>query len=178
MANKLGRGSIIDLTGTTPANSCFKVIKRIEDKHTPNNLIKKHIQWLCLCDCKKEFITTTKQIRKGRKSCGCKSLDNAFKKSLSEEQAILRKVIYHYKTSAKKRKLQWELTEEHCTKLFFQNCHYCGSIPARNCNYIKNYKPIKVNGIDRVDNTLGYICNNCVTCCKTCNRAKFNIRRI
>lgn len=36
-------------------------------------------------------------------------------------------------------------------------CKYCGD-PA--------------TGIDRVDNSLGYIENNCVPCCRTCNIAK------
>ena len=30
----------------------------------------------------------------------------------------------------------------------------------------------KVNGIDRVNNNIGYILNNCVACCKYCNIAK------
>jgi 5-methylcytosine-specific restriction endonuclease McrA len=28
------------------------------------------------------------------------------------------------------------------------------------------------SGIDRIDNTLGYNIENCVSCCKDCNRAK------
>lgn len=28
------------------------------------------------------------------------------------------------------------------------------------------------NGIDRVNNDIGYIKNNCIPCCKICNRAK------
>ena len=28
------------------------------------------------------------------------------------------------------------------------------------------------NGIDRVDNKIGYTLKNCVTCCKYCNNAK------
>lgn len=28
------------------------------------------------------------------------------------------------------------------------------------------------NGIDRKDSNVGYIFENCVTCCSTCNRAK------
>lgn len=28
------------------------------------------------------------------------------------------------------------------------------------------------NGIDRVDNSVGYVLSNCVPCCSTCNRMK------
>lgn len=32
-----------------------------------------------------------------------------------------------------------------------------------------------VNGIDRVDNSLGYVADNCVPCCEACNRAKLQM---
>ena len=31
------------------------------------------------------------------------------------------------------------------------------------------------NGIDRVDSSLGYINENCVSCCRTCNYAKLEM---
>ena len=40
------------------------------------------------------------------------------------------------------------------------NCHYCGK------------EPNKYNGIDRVNNELGYIDSNCVSCCSFCNMEK------
>lgn len=39
-----------------------------------------------------------------------------------------------------------------------KNCHYCGTNGP--------------NGIDRYDNSIGYIKDNCVPCCKHCNYAK------
>lgn len=30
------------------------------------------------------------------------------------------------------------------------------------------------NGIDRIDDSIGYTIDNCVTCCRTCNWAKGN----
>ena len=32
--------------------------------------------------------------------------------------------------------------------------------------------PITYNGIDRIDNNIGYIMDNSITCCETCNRMK------
>jgi len=33
------------------------------------------------------------------------------------------------------------------------------------------------NGIDRVDNAIGYLTDNCVACCKVCNRAKLQMSK-
>ena len=38
-----------------------------------------------------------------------------------------------------------------------------------------NEQWVKVNGIDRKNNSTGYSVLNCVSCCKTCNFAKKNM---
>ena len=55
-------------------------------------------------------------------------------------------------------------------------CFYCGSfasntkqIVCKNKDFNKSYN---YNGLDRIDNTKGYLEDNVVTCCKTCNIAK------
>lgn len=60
-----------------------------------------------------------------------------------------------------------------------QNCFYCNQEPElRHSNYgVKGSKyyytySAKVNGIDRIDSTLGYTYNNIVPCCKRCNQMK------
>jgi len=56
-------------------------------------------------------------------------------------------------------------------------CHYCGSPPT----LIKKTKAKSCwghycyNGIDRRDNEIGYTKENCLPCCKICNRAKNNM---
>ena len=62
------------------------------------------------------------------------------------------------KYGAKKRGLDWELTDDVALALIRSSCHYCGQPP--------------INGIDRKDNGIGYIVDNCVPCCSQCNRAK------
>ena len=44
--------------------------------------------------------------------------------------------------------------------LIYADCYYCGKFPN------------KVNGIDRVNNSVGYTYDNCVPCCKRCNYLK------
>jgi hypothetical protein len=44
--------------------------------------------------------------------------------------------------------------------LFWQKpCHYCG-------------EPIRSVGLDRIDNSIGYVLGNVVSCCKGCNYGK------
>lgn len=64
-----------------------------------------------------------------------------------------------YKSEANRRKISWELSKEHCNKLFKNNCYYCG---------INN----GLNGIDRMNSKLSYNYDNCVSCCSECNKMK------
>jgi len=56
------------------------------------------------------------------------------------------------------------------------SCYYCGIEPK---NIIKtrvfNNGNYSSNGIDRIDNSLGYELGNTVACCKICNIAKNNL---
>jgi hypothetical protein len=143
-------------------------------KHIITEAGKHHTRWECLCDCGKLFVITTKQIKRGQKSCGCHKFNSMFRRTLTDDQANIRKILRHYQASAKKRGFCWELTEEQATQLLFFNCFYCGSQPSRICDYLKYCKPTIVSGIDRKDNKIGYVINNCVSCCKVCNRAKLD----
>jgi hypothetical protein len=85
-------------------------------------------------------------------------------------------------SAIKLRGLDFLLTREEFRQLTSQNCYYCNSEPSKifyntaslteeakeNSGYVHN-------GIDRIDNTKGYILDNCVPCCITCNRMKFTL---
>ncbi len=65
----------------------------------------------------------------------------------------------NYKIRAKKKfPMEEFLTEHEFEELVQKDCFYCGKIGP--------------NGIDRVNNKLGYSKNNCVPCCKHCNYVK------
>ena len=66
-------------------------------------------------------------------------------------------------------------------------CHYCGSIDIRNVlnsptkrirrsftmsDEDKLQYRLPVNGLDRVNSSIGYVFDNCVSCCGQCNIAK------
>lgn len=71
-----------------------------------------------------------------------------------------------YAFNAKARNLEYSLSPEQFVSIAQNSCHYCGDAPG---NFSSGYK---YNGIDRVDNNKGYFIENCVACCKICNRAK------
>lgn len=76
-----------------------------------------------------------------------------------------------YINSAKHRKVPFDLSRDVFEALINQECFYCGSPPKERT--INSYKATMIcNGIDRVDNSKGYLPENCVTACKTCNVAK------
>jgi hypothetical protein len=67
----------------------------------------------------------------------------------------------HYVKGAKKRGIHFTLPKKRFESLITQPCFYCAY-----------QKQGEVNGIDRVDNNKGYVEENVVSCCQTCNEAK------
>lgn len=121
--------------------------------------------WYCLCDCGQFHVASGKHLREGAtKSCGCG-------RRLPPGQAAKNTLLRNYKHSAEGRGLAWELTDEEFFKLTQQSCHYCGIAPTKLVvgNHYGNYPH---NGIDRKDNSLGYVKENIVPCCSGCNFAK------
>ena len=51
-------------------------------------------------------------------------------------------------------------------------CHYCGSEPTPSKGHRKWAAYVNTNGLDRVDNSKGYLLHNVVPCCIRCNSAK------
>jgi hypothetical protein len=129
--------------------------------------------WNCICDCGTRFITTTKQVQKGlRKSCGCRRDMNKYK-ALPTDVAITNAYLGRYKMSAKRRNINWNLSDLEFAKLTKMNCHYCGIAPSLEVK--TGFHNMKVNGVDRKNNDIGYENENCLPCCEICNRAKNNL---
>lgn len=68
-----------------------------------------------------------------------------------------------YKQSAKTRGYEFSLTVDEFKLLLADKCHYCGTGG-------------KV-GVDRIDNSIGYVFKNCVPCCWECNKFKGGINK-
>lgn len=136
------------------------VVKRVK------NSLQGNVRWFCKCDCGGYKTVRGIHLRSGSiQFCGCSH-------KFPIGQAALHAVFLRSRNSAKKRGYTFKLTEGVFASLSQENCFYCGSPPSAiakqpGCNGHGIY-----NGIDRIDNTRGYIEDNCVPCCWICNRAK------
>ena len=137
---------------------------------------KKRI-WRCICQCGNSTTVYTSALTSGNtKSCGCYhnslSADNGRRSrdKVANKMAGFNAVKDSYKRNAKKRSLDFNLTDEELIELFSSPCEYCGEFDSN--TYNGSYFTFRYNGIDRVDNTQGYFIDNCVSCCKICNHAK------
>ncbi len=81
-----------------------------------------------------------------------------------------------YRIGAKKRGYTFDLTREEFAVLTKQDCWYCGVEPAQirrnGGGKLPTLSFYLYNGIDRVDNSVGYTLANCIPCCGACNRMK------
>lgn len=114
------------------------------------------------------------------KTCKPKGYDMREYKMLSESGLIVNTTLSNYKSRAKKKKIDFTLSEESFKDLIFGNCYYCNDDPNLiRTGGIHNVKGKRekcvshyTNGIDRKDSSLGYTDENCVSCCLTCNIMK------
>lgn len=80
-------------------------------------------------------------------------------------------VYREYVKKSKERNIEFKISLEEASSLFSQPCYYCGNEP-QNCRIRNTGMKVYYQGIDRVDNTLGYETDNIVPCCKYCNSFK------
>ena len=141
---------------------------------------KNDTRWACKCDCGKDTVVTSHNLRAGIvKSCGCLATELKKQRNQKDPQTVnLNYMIHKYRWAAKQRDIQFALTDEECATLFQGACYYCGVPPSNAVQYHGNLDgPRKdfvfiCNGIDRIDSSGGYTCDNCVSCCTRCNYAK------
>lgn len=122
--------------------------------------------WECKCDCGNMVVRQGRSLREGKtKSCGCR---NGHTPEIAGFNILLRGL----KQKAKERGYSWELTEDEVHSLSKGKCFYCGSEPTQLIRHVKSRANYIYNGLDRIDNSLGYTTNNVVSCCGQCNKAK------
>jgi hypothetical protein len=123
--------------------------------------------WLCKCACGNIKEVYTNSLTSGKStSCGCT------KRKLSYGQSAKHTTFTSYKGTAKRKGLCFELNETQFTYITQQECYYCGKLPSNIAKGKKKYGEWIYNGIDRLDNLIGYKLDNVVPCCKNCNLAK------
>lgn len=125
----------------------------------------------CKTEKPEEVFYTSKSHKDGRYP-SCKECNKPSKKKYREshKQYYNEKVkkfgktdkgFYNkYKSAAKKRNIEFNLTLDQFVTFSNANCFYCGD---------------KLDGIrlDRIDNSVGYTISNVIPCCTFCNRMKY-----
>lgn len=134
--------------------------------------------WGCVCDCGRKLGVFDRNLLRGHViSCGCRSAEimaaAGGANKLQHGEAAQNDLFTSYKRSARKRNLAWELSKDTFLHITSRDCCYCGRPPATfrrvNATVFGGYTH---NGIDRVDNSLGYTVANSAPCRWDCNRAK------
>ena len=154
---------LIDETG----NVYGKLTVIEQGKSTPGG----NVRWLCKCTCGREALVIGQNLRRGNtRSCACGK--GRWDHKLPSGEASFNRYFTNIQWHANKRGYEFRLTKEQVKQITKNNCYYCGKSPeklyfAPGCN-----GPYIGNGLDRVDNELGYTLNNVVACCEACNRAK------
>jgi hypothetical protein len=121
--------------------------------------------WKCRCICGKELIIIGSSLVGGKtRSCGCIKI---------KSDAARNQVVRGYIKGAKTRGLLYELSLNDFVAITQKNCHYCGQKPI-NVYTARGGSIYTYNGIDRLDNTRGYVSGNCMPCCAVCNYMKTN----
>jgi len=130
------------------------------------------VYWAAICECGAyKEIANTNITR--TQSCGCIRKGNPNNPNyLPPEMSIRNSLLADYKKSAKRRGLEWRLTDIEFFELTWGHCHYCGIPPCTTISGIRKIGTYTYNGVDRKNNSQGYTIENVVPCCKFCQYAK------
>ena len=161
-------GAIRDLTGQ-------RFFRLLVLNRLPRLSAKADTKYECLCDCGKQITVAHGNLIRGlrnngtgTKSCSCLRNSHALPAGIAAKN----RVFYNYEKGAKTRGYEFEITFEQFEVLTKQKCHYCNCEPSMKCRVKGGNGSYIYNGLDRVDNSIGYKISNIVPCCNFCNRAK------
>lgn len=143
----------------------------------------KRATYVCECVCGK-----IKKIRKdhlvGNKiqSCGCKAgylMKEKFKKIgyisplyRKDNYAARTKIFSRYKRDAAERGMLFTVSFETFIEIALADCFYCGKSADKLSKVNASRSQIYYTGVDRKDNSIGYVDDNLISCCTQCNMIK------
>jgi len=164
-------------SGHTKSCGCLKFVDDTGKRYGKLTVIKlvdhnryRKSRWLCKCDCGSEVVVEATNLHTGNtKSCGCLWRE---KICLDDGESSFNRMLSSMKHGAKVRGYDWALTDKQVREITSLNCHYCGCEPANRILNKCSTGDWVYNGLDRVDNAIGYRIDNVVPCCADCNIAK------
>jgi hypothetical protein len=143
--------------------------------------------WNCKCDCGNTKVVVGSNLSSGKsKSCGCLKIEFLAKKGnqfglYEDRQDAMLKVQYSHLKRRNNKMIGKIIDFENFIVLSKSECKYCGLKHSKEIKDRTNEKLdgkllsseiLLINGIDRLDSSLGYTEQNTVSCCKNCNFAK------
>ena len=174
-------GKIKSCSSTECAGKWVDIVGRRFDQLVATKFIglsgnKQTIVWECQCSCGNIIRTGYVALITGhKKSCGCIKGERISRSMSLPIKITAENQLYNeYRQNAKKRDLEFKLSKKEFISLLYNECFYCGTQPS---NFIRKKRVTGeelhyFNGVDRVNNEIGYALDNCVSCCKLCNHAK------
>ena len=130
--------------------------------------------WECSCSCGNTTVVRCGHLKQVRR---CRKHPKGF--SLPKGHSGLHSLYQQYKSRAISCDRDMTLSLDQFLELTSSNCYYCGTPPSQISNgthrgrlQAMEHSKYIYNGIDRIDNDVGYTLSNCVPCCKFCNMAK------
>jgi len=76
---------------------------------------------------------------------------------------------------ARQRGIEFQLSIEQYESVIKNNCYYCGEVSIVENTHTQVEETLYKFGIDRKDNSVGYVFDNCVSCCIICNHMKLSL---
>lgn len=111
--------------------------------------------WLAVCRCEREVIISAGELKHDSHFCPCRLGERTLRDQMNRR-------LRGYKRAARHRGHTWTISGEEAREMFQAACAYCGQEATS-----------QLSGIDRRDNDKGYDKENVLSCCWTCNRAKY-----
>jgi hypothetical protein len=162
------------LTGSRTENLIGKRFGRLTVLESAGKYAEQYAQWKCQCDCGIIKVILANKLKGGEtQSCGCLQKERCSAATRGEPgQAAATNVHNRYRRQAKIRGVSFELSKPQFLQLTRQDCYYCGALPSQHGKSKRKNGEYLYNGIDRVNNNIGYTVDNCVACCGECNSMK------
>jgi len=164
----------------------FKVGRLTVIARAPNTPDNK-AAWVVKCTCGNEKVVRSAHLTKRNRptnSCGCLAKEGRIIAGLKQRAArmpgylAIMELESRYKRAAREARRLFTLSSQEFLVLVTNNCHYCGRPPMQKVFSGKKEKyneGFLYSGIDRTDNSKGYIPDNCVSACQICNYAKHSL---